>query len=246
MKNAALASRLDAYSATLRSSGVNETRRRRSANWQIYAAATGSVLAMATSASAGVITNSTNVSVSIDSATHRFITFDSKILAIDNSTGKKVASFHLSASGMSLSSGARAAQAVGMFFFIQNNNDVLGIFGNEPGGVIDQSKGAISSGHVPAGNLEDDPGLIFRLGFAPGVPGYAGFAFDYNGHTDYGWIKLVVGDGQNGLPDSLTATETAFYDANLGNAPEPSTGALAILAAGFGGVAALRRRKHLG
>ena len=50
-----LTCRLDAYSATLRSSRVDETRRGRSTNWQIYAAVTGSALAMATNASAGLI-----------------------------------------------------------------------------------------------------------------------------------------------------------------------------------------------
>ena len=47
--------RLADYSATLRSSRLEETRKRRSGNWQVYAAVTGSALAMATNASAGTI-----------------------------------------------------------------------------------------------------------------------------------------------------------------------------------------------
>ena len=76
--------------------------------------------------------------------------------------------------------------------------------------------------------------------FQPGKPGYAGFSFSYNGHTDYGWIELEFTEGTNGLANSISLPEAAFYDAS---APEPSTGALAILAAGALGVTALRRRK---
>jgi hypothetical protein len=44
--------RLDAYFATLRSSSLTESVKRRAGNWQIYAAVTGSAVAMATGASA--------------------------------------------------------------------------------------------------------------------------------------------------------------------------------------------------
>jgi uncharacterized protein (TIGR03437 family) len=47
--------RLEAYFATLRSSPAGALLKRRSGNWQIYAAVTGSALAMATNASAAII-----------------------------------------------------------------------------------------------------------------------------------------------------------------------------------------------
>jgi glutamate 5-kinase len=47
--------RLEAYFATLRSSSLRETLKRRTANWQIYAAVTGSAMAMATTSSASII-----------------------------------------------------------------------------------------------------------------------------------------------------------------------------------------------
>jgi hypothetical protein len=47
--------RLEAYFATLRSSVLREALKRSAANWQIYAAVTGSAMAMATSASASII-----------------------------------------------------------------------------------------------------------------------------------------------------------------------------------------------
>jgi len=47
--------RLEAYFATLRSSSFRETLKRNMSNWQIYAAVSGSAMAMATSASASII-----------------------------------------------------------------------------------------------------------------------------------------------------------------------------------------------
>ena len=50
--------RLEAYFATLRSSSLREALKRSAANWQFYAAVTGSAMAMATSASASIIGSS--------------------------------------------------------------------------------------------------------------------------------------------------------------------------------------------
>jgi len=47
--------RLESYFATLRSSPLRETLKRRASHWQIYAAVTGSAVAMATGASAAII-----------------------------------------------------------------------------------------------------------------------------------------------------------------------------------------------
>jgi hypothetical protein len=50
-----LNSRLEAYFATLRSSSLKEVLKRSAGNWQVYAAVTGSAMAMVTSASASII-----------------------------------------------------------------------------------------------------------------------------------------------------------------------------------------------
>ena len=52
-----LARRLSDYTAVTRVSAVAKTLYRRTGNWPIYAAATGSALAMATGASASIITS---------------------------------------------------------------------------------------------------------------------------------------------------------------------------------------------
>ncbi|MGA2880117.1 MAG: IPT/TIG domain-containing protein [Bryobacteraceae bacterium] len=49
--------RLDVYFATLRSSSLKDALKRSAGNWQIYAAVTGSAMAMVTSASASIIGN---------------------------------------------------------------------------------------------------------------------------------------------------------------------------------------------
>src|ERR1039458_9956533 len=47
--------RLEAYFATLRSSSLKEALKRSAGNWQLYAAVTGSAMAMVTNASAQII-----------------------------------------------------------------------------------------------------------------------------------------------------------------------------------------------
>jgi hypothetical protein len=67
---------------------------------------------------------------------------------------------------------------------------------------------------------------------------------------EYGWIRLNYDLGANGLVNSVEIVDYAY--ASLGVpitagetsvAPEPSTMAMAVLAAGAAGVVALRRRK---
>ncbi len=51
--------RLEAYFATLRSSSLRDALKRSAGNWQLYAAVTGSAMAMVTSASAAIISGGT-------------------------------------------------------------------------------------------------------------------------------------------------------------------------------------------
>jgi hypothetical protein len=76
------------------------------------------------------------------------------------------------------------------------------------------------------------------------------FRFSTTNHAwDYGWVRLSYALGTNGLPNSVTAVDWAYdptgapVSTGEGAAPEPSTMALAILAAGAAGVAVLRRRR---
>jgi hypothetical protein len=89
--------------------------------------------------------------------------------------------------------------------------------------------------------------------FAPGETGFAGVAFDIDGATHFGWIRLLVEDGDQGYPFSVTAIDWAYEnEANtpihvtgLTEVPEANPG-LALLAAGGTGLVAwrLRRRKE--
>ena len=88
-------------------------------------------------------------------------------------------------------------------------------------------------------------------GWAPGATGFAGFRFSTTNHAlDDGWVRLSYTLGSNGSPNGITATDWAYDPTGApvttgeGAAPEPSTMALAILAAGAARVAALRRRRH--
>ena len=57
MLDSGLEQRLKAYFATLRSLELKETLKRSLANWPVYAAVSGSAMAMATGASASIISN---------------------------------------------------------------------------------------------------------------------------------------------------------------------------------------------
>src|SRR5579872_296436 len=58
-RKSGLDQRLEPYFATLRSSALRETLKRRAGNWHLYAAVTGSAMAMATSTSAAILGSST-------------------------------------------------------------------------------------------------------------------------------------------------------------------------------------------
>lgn len=82
-------------------------------------------------------------------------------------------------------------------------------------------------------------------------PGFFGFSLKTrSGQVDYGWIRMEYTESQNDLPDSITIEDLAFTTdgspilaGETGEAPEPATGGLALLAAGAAGVAALRRKR---
>lgn len=88
--------------------------------------------------------------------------------------------------------------------------------------------------------------------------GFAGLELTIASNVYYGWAKLSLDTVGAGTPSGLTAIEWAYNDVagqsilagdtgseqGGGDAPEPSTAALALLAAGSAGVLAWRRRRN--
>ena len=246
--------RLADYCATLRSSRLEETRKRRSGNWQVYAAVTGSALAMATSASAGTISiiNSSltgNVTAgplpNISNLNHTSPSFSehkSQSIQLTNGKGGTIGvGFNIGVGQRSVDSGKRASAVllggsqVGFLhsskyaFFVKDlasatKTNHTGVF--QKGTNFVATQGDFSFAGV-------DP--ISTRGWSKNATGFAGFSFTYKGNTDYGWVQLRYTLGSNGLINEIEAEGSA--------SPEPSTFALALLAAGAAGVAALRRRR---
>jgi len=84
--------------------------------------------------------------------------------------------------------------------------------------------------------------------------GFAAFKFSTAAKgTDFGWVRLKYTLGTNGLANAITAVDYAYDNTGASilagqktssATPEPSTAALALLAAGAAGVVALRRRRQ--
>jgi MYXO-CTERM domain-containing protein len=246
--------RLAAYSATLRSSRLEETRKRRSGNWQVYAAVTGSALAMATNASAGTISiNSGPINVvagplpNLHPASKSY-TYKSQRIQLTNGGSKTipvgfsigVAQFlgeELTQRGSAWLNGGAQVGFLHSTRFVKklssgaNISALAGPFRRSYSPVAAQRTSFIG----PA-----DP--IRSYGWPKSAKGFAGFSFSYNGQTDYGWVQLRYTVGSNGLANEIEAYEWQ-YTTEGSASPEPSTFALALLAAGAAGVAALRRRR---
>jgi hypothetical protein len=254
-----LNAQLDAYAATAKSSAANGRERLR--NWSVFAMATGSALAMATSANASIIYSgplsvtksippvgglATNVSsgASINLSTGVFAKPNAIDLAIFD---RRV-----------IETSRRYSRASAIFFDSSAGNSALE---NAGGNLQRLAFGAVISGL--AGQFESGAALksrfrgtgvaakSFSYGTWPnGGVGYAGFKL-HNG--DFGWLKLGW-SGANNFPDTINlygwavqTDRTAILagDTGVSSTPEPGTFGLALLAAGAAGVLALRRRKQL-
>ena len=99
------------------------------------------------------------------------------------------------------------------------------------------------------------PGTNAHSSWAPSQTGFAVFRLSTVGHSlDYGWIRLSFDLGSNRAANSITVKDWAINTASgdpiragegiPSSVPEPSTGGLALLAAGAMGVLALRRRRQ--
>ena len=264
-----LDSRLRAHFATLRSWSVAGTVQRRCGSWQLYATVTGSALAMASSASAGsiVFTNGpvtvgpianvavTNVSQSSGqkTAVQKFIlkTAHGANAGASFSFGvhQRIVDSNLNGSAFLGGSGVGGAG----FLFTAVHDKVAKLSSNVKISAHSPVFSPIfEGGKAPVATTTQ--GL--QSGWQPGKYGFAGFEIQTSifHHTDYGWIQLMFNEGSNGLANGITVKDWA-YDSS-GNAiltdatgqssgtPEPSTLAMALLAAGAAGVLALRRRRH--
>ena len=244
--------RLDSYFANV------SARRRGVGNWRIYAAATGSAMAMATNASAGVIYFNQAITAGPEpNAARSSEVRHSQSIALKSAMGESIGiGFkvgvlqNFSASGHLF--GAAFLQGVGgnfsVLFSTSGRLRKLAFGANistAPGGWESSAPLAFQNGTENA--------ISFATGWAANSTGIAGFRFSTTNHVlDYGWVRFSYTLGTNGLANSITATDWAYESTGApvtagevpSSTPDPSTSALAILAAGAAGVAALRRRRH--
>jgi len=245
--------RLADYCATLRSSRLEETRKRRSGNWQVYAAVTGSALAMATSASAGtisIISSSLNGNVvagplpNVSNLTSPpYFERTSQPIQLTNGKGSTIGvGFKIGVRQGSVDSGKRASAVLlggSQVGFLHNSTGAFFVKDLASATKTSNHTGVFRRGTNYVATQLDfsfrgaDP--ISTSGWPKNAAGFAGFSFSYKGQKDYGWVQLRYTVGTNGLIDEIEAEGSA--------SPEPSTFALALLAAGAAGVAALRRRR---
>jgi hypothetical protein len=240
---------LTAYSAAVRISGAAGSLHRRFGNWPIYAAATGSALAMATGASASIITGSFN---SPNSVTPKGSSVSSSIKGlIMGSAGRELnikANSGVSANGPWAALSVQAESPVRVFVTSTNQENVLNF---AKGVKIAGNHGASQAKIVNAFFSGSDFGDFKTAG----QPGYAGLAIAVGGgNFDYGWVKLEFTDNpETSRPYTLTAlafgielTANKSIDAGQttdASTPEPGTMALSLLASGATGIMAWKRRR---
>jgi MYXO-CTERM domain-containing protein len=231
-------------------------RKRSVADWRIYAAVTGSAMAMATNASAGVIYFNQAVTVGpVANAARDSILRQSQSIALKSAMGGNIgATFKVGLFQDFSSSGNQSGKA--FMTHVSPNIAVLITSASLKlkqfafGANISTAPGQWKSGARFAGQASSHTGS----GWTPNATGLAGFRFSTTNHAlDYGWVRLSYTLGTNGITNSVKATDWAYESTGTpitagetasSTTPEPSTTALAVLAAGAAGVAALRRRRH--
>jgi hypothetical protein len=88
----------------------------------------------------------------------------------------------------------------------------------------------------------------FETGLAAGSPQIVGVSFDRAGETHFGWLRLLLEDGPEGFPISVTLVDWAWNNEPLasiraGDVPEANS-ALALLAAGGTALAGWRLNRR--
>jgi hypothetical protein len=225
---------------------------RRAGNWPVYAAATGSALAMATGASASILySGAQNVSVTAPLNGNAI-----QPLGLDGSGHvlnlKAGAGHSITTSGFSSRFGAVSVQAVNQVqIFVGSNTQLVKNFLS--GQMISSFAGGLkANAEIVNKGFLNDMGLSTFGGFQAGVPGFAGLAIQLGTGTEYGWIRLEFVAGASGLPKTLTAIDWAIQQTpgiaiaagqttDVAGTPEPGTMALALLASGAAGIMAWKR-----
>jgi hypothetical protein len=240
--------RLSDYAAATRISAAAKSLYRRTGNWPIYAAATGSALAMATGASASIITSG------IISGT-----YPSGISV--NPGGPKTHVGLIPGLSVKLHALSTNAGSVVQLQVEANANIIFSQFSDAAKNFGFESP--IAPGLPPGGGAGPTENIqAFFTGnrygnFAAGQPGFIGLSFStVHGNTDYGWMELEFRNNPAGIPFYLEALAFGIDtnpgqtpgtllagEINNGFIPEPGTLSLAILASGAAGVMALRRRR---
>jgi hypothetical protein len=243
----------------------------------MYAAATGSALAMATNASAGVIYSGIQnftvgpiASVGIaritngNSVSH----FTAKSTFLRNGTGAPLGAgfllgvgqsccFYNGVDGFGFIQGRGGLQVLQHSFGSSGSNSTSTAF--VPRSLKKLGKGvnvsAATGQFQSVGELKfrsiNLSGRAFSTGsWTAGKTAFAAFRFQTtSGKTDFGWVRLLFTESNNGMPNSVTAVDWAYNSGglpiNAGDVatPEPGTAALGLLAAGAAGVIALRRKR---
>lgn len=256
---------LRAYSAAARVSNPAGSFQRRLGHWSVYAAATGSALAMATSASASIIycgtsngclANSPSVTapavgthkliqpINLDGAGHFF--------NLRGSGGKSVSSTSL---------GAKLTAIFGLVDVLAANPiKIFDIAGHSS--AKNFAAGAVITS---AAGVQKNTGLISKKffstagfgNFTSGKTGFAGLeiiATANHPSTNFGWIRLLFTESK-GVTTKLTAVDWAVQSSNgvtihAGegvqgpSTPEPGTMALGLLASGAIGILEWKRRRR--
>jgi hypothetical protein len=262
---------LEAYSTAVQSAGDAKSLGDRLGRWPIYAAATGSALALGTSAAASIIYFSgppvqatVNVGPGFSSvtATIGLLPF---------------ADPGLYASHRSYASAARGAVGMGncgcypaLFFvtppslggpgpalknFAFNQPISYGMVSAPPGGTylfpFGFAAAKCNAGSDPCGSTTSN---FSSAPFGPpDVTGFVGFmaysTVNPSPILRFGWIRVRwSADPISGFPNSIEALDWAIEDSGAailaGAVPEPGTMSMALLAAGAAGIVAWRKRKN--
>ena len=230
---------LEAYSATSKSIMSASNWREGLGSWPIYAAAAASALACSTSASASIIYSS---AVNLSAAVAAAATSSRATQTLRPLLAARLTVSHSMSDG-ALHERARLTDYGGGHPFILAAGGLAKLFAS--GAVISGPEVIWEQG---AALWEDTNGVQKGHWGTDGQPGFAAFRIQTSpGNYDYGWLQLSVTGNAEG-PDSITLIDYAYNDVanasiEAGETPEPSTKALMLLAAGFAGVLAWRRRK---
>jgi hypothetical protein len=211
-------------------------------NWQVYAAAAGAAVAMATNAQAGVVYGTVGKTVTISGASSRKQgTFQLPIHGGMGHVTENIALGHSASTGYAKITGAI------QFATVNGKN------GSGARSAKDFAQSALVGPLIPVtGGGATFLAKHFSNGTVVGQfqgvrTGFLGFNTVFG---DYGWLRIKVSDtGSPGFANSINVIDYAYdttgasIPAGLGSpTPEPGTTALSLLALGAAGILAYRRR----